>query len=100
MFSRQSFVEMGNCFQLKADFCIFRLSSVISVPQDGMCHAAAGCCAGLGQIFVHQIFKRAGSFIPLHRWTAGPLGSGDRSRKWSQGHVQVTNFGNSAAVWA
>jgi hypothetical protein len=28
------------------------------------------------------------------------LSSGDRSRKWSQGHVQGTNFGDSAAVWA
>jgi hypothetical protein len=60
------FAELGNCFQLKANFCIIRVSSAISIPKDGKWHGAAGCCASPGPAFVHPIFKQAGSFIPLH----------------------------------
>jgi len=99
MFSHQMFADLGNCFQLKANFCSFRVSSVISVPQDGKWHGAAGCCASPGQLFV-QPFKQAAASSPCTLRLPEPLRSGGRSRKWSQGHVQVTNFGNSAAVWA
>jgi hypothetical protein len=60
------FAELGNCFQLKADFCIIRVSSIISVPKDGKLPGAAGGCASPGQIFVQPMFKQVGGFIPLH----------------------------------
>jgi hypothetical protein len=56
MFSRQMFADLGNCFQLKADFCIFGVSAVIAVPKDGNRHGAVGCCASPRQIFVQPMF--------------------------------------------
>jgi hypothetical protein len=66
MLAYQHCAEKGNCFQLKADFCIFLFSSVLSVPKEGKTEAAAGRCASFASIVVHKMIKQAGSFIPLH----------------------------------
>jgi len=66
MFSDQCIAEKGNCFQLKANLCIFRFSSVFSALKDGKTDAAADRCASFASIVVHKMIKQAGSFIPLH----------------------------------
>jgi hypothetical protein len=66
MFPVEYFAEMGNCFQLKAEFCTFPVVGCFSVPKDGKREADADCCAGPASVFVHEMFKREGSFIPLH----------------------------------
>src|SRR5579863_3720533 len=42
----------GNCFLLKANLCIFRVSPVVSTPKVGNRKAATDCCASPVSIYV------------------------------------------------
>jgi len=55
-----------NCFQLQASFRLFRSLSRFAGPEGGKKKATADSCANPTAIVVHNLSKRAGSFIPLH----------------------------------